>query len=222
MTKSNPAKTLHSPFHPSSGTVWRFLTSRVQSASALTSMFRGEAFVTARYLLAFAASWLSVGTAGCGCSETGMEGRTDAAADGPADVSSEIIADALPYGAGSTCSIIEQSGCPAGTWCSWEYDEHTCNLFERCFSRPPGTLEIWESCEGSGPLCQPRVRSAGKPASSMGHTCGAVTSGVAQTRTAAGRTRSASGHRSASGDTAHARGNPSSSPTGSATTRNRQ
>lgn len=111
--------------------------------------------MTARYLLGFAASWLSVGTAGCGCTETGMEGHTDAAADGAADISSEISADAWPDGAGSTCSIIEQSGCPAGTWCSWEYDEHTCSLFERCFSRPPGTLDIWEPCEGSGPLCQP-------------------------------------------------------------------
>jgi len=118
-------------------------------------MMGGETFLTARLPVALAASVLALTAAGCGCSETGMEGRTDAAADGALDPTSEDPFDTMSDSPGSTCNIIEQSGCPAGTWCSWEYDEHTCSLVERCFSRPPGTLEIWEPCEGSGPLCQP-------------------------------------------------------------------
>jgi hypothetical protein len=56
----------------------------------------------------------------------------------------------------SICSVIDQTGCPMGTWCSWALDEMSCLYYESCFPGPPGDLGIGDECSAdSHNSCMP-------------------------------------------------------------------
>lgn len=122
---------------------------------------------------------------GCGCTETGLAGRTDAGHDVPPDTSydaldigtdpiidyaSEPLIDVspdshpdpspdLPRDAPvSTCNVIDQTGCPEGQWCSWRFDEDACMQYESCFTRAPGLLDVEERCNPLEPEPETRCR----------------------------------------------------------------
>jgi len=104
---------------------------------------------------------------GCGCTDRGLSGRADGdedsitsddTSDDPASDAGDDVTDPPMDGPPSTCSIVEQTGCPEGQWCSWGFDEVTCTFYETCFTREPGTLEPGEECSyfpPEPPFCRP-------------------------------------------------------------------
>ncbi len=58
--------------------------------------------------------------------------------------------------AGGTCSIVDQCGCPGGSWCYWTINETLCAIAEMCISDPmPGTVGIGQPCDYSSIVCAP-------------------------------------------------------------------
>jgi hypothetical protein len=106
-----------------------------------------------------------------GCYSTSLAGRTDsetvedASSDSFLDTDTDssipdslndILLDFLDDPPPSSCHIIDQSGCPDGTWCSWSVDDWTCTVYETCVVRPAGTIEPGEPCLSAvEPLCMP-------------------------------------------------------------------
>ena len=77
---------------------------------------------------------------------------TDTSPDTPLD----SPPDPPPDGPVGTCNIIEQTGCPVGWWCAWDFDEESCTYFESCHPGPPGELPAGSECSFySDELCVP-------------------------------------------------------------------
>ena len=94
--------------------------------------------------------------AGCGSEDIqgGSDISTDSALD--PDTHEDTRLDAAPdltpgcpsitAEHGGYCNIIEQCGCPEGTWCDWYIDEATCYAYEKCVTGPRGSLEPGQEC----------------------------------------------------------------------------
>lgn len=81
-----------------------------------------------------------------------------ASTETPADsITEDAFLDTSTDTPSSECNIIEQSGCPEGMWCSWSFDEGTCEYYENCFARTPGTIAAGDECHSweAEPRCEP-------------------------------------------------------------------
>lgn len=93
-----------------------------------------------------------------GCDSEGIKGTTDTSTDSAPDP--DAVSDtrldtfheltpgcpSITAEHGGYCNIVEQCGCPEGSWCDWYIDSSTCYAYETCVTGSRGSLEPGQEC----------------------------------------------------------------------------